>query len=97
MSDKNIIEREIATASLTTSYQTLLLDTENIYGSKIMLRNTDTTNRMILRFDRDDDQIMTLEPSEKVVFGGVSQFSGKMVEVKIGDSVLSSIRFNLIG
>ena len=96
MKEKNIIEREIETGSLTTSYQPLLTAQENKYGSKMMLRNT-TADRIVLRFNEDDAQIMTLEPSEKVVFGGIAQFSGKSVEVKTDTSVPASIRLNLIG
>jgi hypothetical protein len=88
------LEREIATGSLTGTYQELLASDENTLGNKCMLRNT-TASRLVLRFGGDGTQIMTLEPGEKVIFGGISQFVGQAVDVKTDTSIPASIRLNL--
>jgi hypothetical protein len=87
------LEREIVSGSLTSTYQVLLSAQENTLGNMCILRNT-TAFRLVLRFGEVESQIMTLEPDEKIVFGGISQFVGQSVEVKTADSVPASIRLN---
>lgn len=94
---KNFLEREILSGAITGSFEPFLTAQENQVGNKMMIRNTLTAERIELRFNSDPTQIFSLEFGEKMVFGGITQFSGKLVEIRSVASIPESVRLNLIG
>ena len=94
MATVSIREAEIETP--TGSYQTMFAEGVNQDGSKLVVRNT-TTSRIQLRFNEDDNSVVTVSPSESFIIGSFANFRGQKIEMKSVTDIASSVRVNVYG
>lgn len=78
------------------SYEEVFAEGVNQNGQKLVIRNT-TAGRIVVRFNEDDNSIISVEPGEKITLGGFSNFRGQKIEAKTDTSVPSSLRVNVYG
>jgi hypothetical protein len=78
------------------AYEEVFASGVNQNGQKLVLRNT-TAGRIIVRFNEDDDSIISVGPGEKITLGGFSNFRGQKIEAKTVTDVPSSLRVNVYG
>jgi hypothetical protein len=94
MSTVSIREDEIVLPGAT--YEEVFAEGLNQDGNKLVLRNT-TAGRIIIRFNEDDNSVITVGPGEKITLGGFSGFRGQKIEAKTITDVPSSLRVNVYG